>query len=398
MSIPDFVIRHQARAWEAAHLLHKLNDTVFPYSGHYAPSQPIQDYFTEMVLLTGRAVGHLFSSSQASSCYEEKISLPFLYAAWDRLSSTGQLREQVTLGHNVFLTSVPSSMLYPQILHEDMCGHHAIVFNPSLFYMYVSFLNSIVALGERTLSDSKLTLLNIYRLTNALEAIMDDCLRQFGESLINMLTNGLPSTTHPVAPERIAARSLVACRIDDIYTFFLAHEIHHIDPQSPSSGSATQEAKAWMDEFNADLWALSVTVNSSPVPLDTLGVYLSISTGYHVMSYVYRAVHLWIHKADYGHLPPEVLLDIYLANGETHLHPLTRLMQLRHAVRQIGDPLPEKLDEYDKAVDMFCEWLWKPIAIWIMWTMTEYGQTVQLCGWESIIEWDRRVYKNRDRS
>jgi hypothetical protein len=122
----------------------------------------------------------------------------------------------------------------------------------------------------------------------------------------------------------------------------------------------------WEEEFEADAWALAVSVKSSSIPDDTLPVYLAVSAAFHVMSFMYRALHLLNFGLDYGHLPEKLLFQIYFLEGQSHLHPLTRLLQLRHAARQRANPMPENLDQYDSAVDSFFEMFWKPIAVWLM--------------------------------
>ena len=375
-------------------MLDRLEDKNLIYSGHFAPPEAISDYVTKLLVLSGRLVGYpIVTSDPISSAYQEKISLPFLYAAWDRLLANGRIRDDIILNQNTYLATAPTGEIYPLVLHESVHKQHAIVFDASLLYFYIAFGNALAALGEqlgkaKKIDSIALGSLNIIRTANPSDLNSnEDCFRGFKEALVNMLTTGSLYTRARVQPNSLSGQELVARMIDDVYTFLLAHELRHIGMYGKESFSGT--VAEWTTEFDADGWALSVTVSSSSVQNDTLSVYVSVSVAYLVMSLIYRTIHLMKFGTDYGQLPNDLMFHIYFPKATSHLHPATRLMQLRKVTRDVVKPLPSQLDEYDSAIDAFFETLWKPLAVSIM---TSESEQCPLDIWDEIVGFHQAAY------
>ena len=144
-------------------------------------------------------------------------------------------------------------------------------------HFYIAFGNALAALGEqlgkaKKIDSIALGSLNIIRTANPSDLNSnEDCFRGFKEALVNMLTTGSLYTRTRVQPNSLSGQELVARMIDDVYTFLLAHELRHIGMYGKESFSGT--VAEWTTEFDADGWALSVTVSSSSVQNDTLSVY-----------------------------------------------------------------------------------------------------------------------------
>src|ERR671912_727784 len=76
----------QVKSWKAAAIDDRLLDAKFPYSGHFDPPKEIEDLVALSLMFAGNAVGRPFVRRELlTTPYQEKLSPPFIYAAWYRL-------------------------------------------------------------------------------------------------------------------------------------------------------------------------------------------------------------------------------------------------------------------------------------------------------------------------
>jgi hypothetical protein len=134
----------QVNSWKASGIEDRLLDRTFPFSGHFAPSKEIENALAQSLTLSGCAVGRpIVTEDLLTTPYQEKLSLPFIYAAWHRLADLESFPTTVTLGQNVFLATAPTGKLYPVTYFERLSQEFGLVFDANLLLFYQLFLTSI---------------------------------------------------------------------------------------------------------------------------------------------------------------------------------------------------------------------------------------------------------------
>jgi hypothetical protein len=164
--------------------------------------------------------------------------------------------------------------------------------------------------------------------------------------------------------------SLTLTILNDCYAFMFAHELGHLenghlkDDRYPSAIGLKDEG-ALRKELDADGHAFELLIG--PVSSDEqLRTYVNVSILFHIMAFLYRAIHYAEHGVDYGALPLDALKRIYFSeDARLYPHPLARLQRLRVLSRSHSQNAPSGLDEWDSKIDEFFEQLWKPVLLYL---------------------------------
>lgn len=371
----------QKGAWKSAGIVDRLHDPDFPYSGYFDPPEELANTIAKALMLSGNAVAMpIVTADVLTTAYQEKLSLPFIYAAWGRLQETGLLPKDIVIGERVFIASAPNAKLYPEIHVEKISKLFAIVFDANMLLFFWAFLASIARLTVRTRPNPNGKFMSHLRWGDnvdfhmGLSEIMEhvDVTKSLAQLVFRFLMDGIPHSDAAqlgTLEADVDQQAFVATMVDDLYVYLLAHELGHIhwdhfdgekrDPTSRAAGAAGEE-------YEADIYAFSLLVNATPSGGGNMRSYIHISVFYHAMAYIYRAVHHIHFQNDYGALPRELMKRIYFPSADIYPHPLTRLLQFRREVRDKAQTVPSSIDAWDQKIDNFFENLWKPICIELM--------------------------------
>jgi hypothetical protein len=368
----------QERSWRANAIDDRLADPTFPYSGLFNPPKQIEEDIAYALALAGLVVGRPIVSPQPlTTPYQEKLSPPFVYAAWYRLENVSTFPNNLALGKDVFIATAPTGKIYPVTYSEAISRHFAIVFDANLLLFYRIVLTSIARIcfcpdSDRQWKDpAGVKWGRNFRMDKSLEEILQrtDDYTNIASLMLNIVVQLLPYSEnfHQFEPE-IKQQILISMLIDDLYTYVLAHEIGHIILGHFSEKKRTEEPTTkgpdiGDEERAADIYGFAMLANTIDEEAGNFRVYINTSIVFHVMAFVYRSVHLIHFHQDYEHLPPQVLTDMYFPPTDYYPHPLARLFALRREVRDKARSVPADIDWWDKTIDSFFENLWKPVCL-----------------------------------
>jgi hypothetical protein len=316
----------QERSWKANAIEGRLLDRSFPYSGHFDPPKQVEEDIAHALIFAGLAVGRpIVSSHLLTTAYQEKLSPPFIYAAWNRLEKGGTLSKNIVLGGNVFIATAPTGKIYPVTYSEAISGHFAIVFDANLLLFYKIFLTSIARLCFCPTADQEwnepggVKWGRNFRIDKPLSEILQyqDDSTNIASLMLNVVVQLLPfSETFHQFKSDTAQQILISMLIDDLYTYLLSHEIGHISLGHFTKAKRAEEPTTkgvgiGDEERAADLYAFSMLANTIDEKAGNFRVYIDTSIVFHIMAFIYRSVHLIHFEQDYGQLPAEVQTDMY---------------------------------------------------------------------------------------
>lgn len=357
----------QTEAWDEDSLKGRLRDPSFPYSGMFDPPKEIEEAIARSLMFSGVAVGRpIVRREPLVDEYQEKLSPPFIYAAWDSLESSGQIPEGLSIGENVFVATAPNGKIYPEVYYFKNTQTYLIMFDSDMLTFYQCCATVIARIcfngvgnNSRSWSDA---------LTVPLAEILQkdgDATRFLASLIFNVLVAGAATPTEPMPildkPQEVVAGKLIG----DLYGYMLAHELGHIrighfDHERRPGVFETNESDVHKREVEADVFAYAALCNCGG---ERGNLYPNVSVIFRFMTYLYRCAHFLRFGRDYGHLEPHLRLQIYLGSRSEYPHPDTRLMYLRKELRANATKVEAGFDELDRRVDTFFENLWKPVIL-----------------------------------
>jgi hypothetical protein len=396
----------QERSWRLAGLLDRTKDPTFPFSGLFTPPAAIEEMIARSLMLSGLAVNRPIVTAQPiTDEFQEKLSLPFVYAAWGRLEATGNLPSNLTLGANAFLASAPTGKIYPATIPETISGTYAFVFDASLLLFYRIFLTSMARVcllqkvGAEGNDASGIKWGRDYTLDRTLDDILAYDLEttNIASLLLNISVRAIPFSEN-FSQLILNARDemLIATLVDDLYTYLLAHEVGHVTlghfkAEGQRAEPTTLGHNIGIEEREADVYAFAVIANTISLSDGNFRVYINTSIIFCVMGFIYRAVHLLYFRRDYGHLSPQVQYRIHFPPNHYYPYPSTRLFWLRREIRARASTLPTEIGKWDEQVDAFFENLWKPVCLKLMSARVQVAPL-----WNDIVHVHQQAYEVED--
>lgn len=373
----------QLDAWKNEAFKHRLNDSTFLFSGVFDPPPEVANALFKQMLMTGRAVfwdSPLITKEPLDSIYQEKLSYPFIFSAWDRLVSFEQVPKDLSIGDNVFVATVPNGRIYPEIFGNNLIGY-LIIFDSNLLILmelcirilvrfFPSKIESLYSYWFESLSD--------YTPASKGENIyFSDEVQLLASLLLEFLISGNALTLEPIMkiyrPRQDLTQEqeeIVSIFLDDMFTFILAHELGHIQcnhfNKAGKEINTTNKNDYRKREFQADLHAFAALANCSR---DSISQYYNICILFHIMNYLYRLVHFSQFGQDYGHLPEKLQAEIILGAKDQYPHPAYRLFSLRESIAYSArKELPEKIDieKINRGLDFFFFDIWRGVLFSII--------------------------------
>jgi hypothetical protein len=379
-SMRALITGYQESAWRFSGLGGRDDDS-FWMSGLYVPTADFeQARSVELQVLGYQFEPPIVSTGPITGPLQEKMSPPFILAAWNSIQKRARTPLRQKIGRTLFFATAPTNQLYPAILKARGLDRYVVVFD-ALFTMY---FRGIVASVINVLYDASADADPMrqwmpkwspcFKFERSALSIQVDHPDRYGSIavlLYSALQVQLPAQILVKAREQSYKElSLTLTILNDCYAFMFAHELGHLenghlkDDRYPSAIGLKDEG-ALRKELDADGHAFELLIG--PVSSDEqLRTYVNVSILFHIMAFLYRAIHYAEHGVDYGALPPDALKRIYFSeDARLYPHPLARLQRLRVLSRSHSQSAPSGLDEWDSKIDEFFEQLWKPVLLYL---------------------------------
>ena len=349
----------QRHYWQRASLLDRVADPAFPYSPRFdIPAPILQDI--RLLLALGGGVD-LAAGQPSASPYQEKLSLPFVEAARQRLAAAGQDAPLPSLAGRVALATAPLSSVYPRVDHDSIADEFVVLFDMAMLLYYVTVLNAVWAIGEPLQAPGAppITLEHLFaRSQPGFIARAEPEVHALAELLFNLVVNDWPVPTKSSNTARLYRTAVPAEMVADFYTFSLAHELAHL-----ALGHFNDDAPrvAPMErEIDADTEALARTLKSHPRPADTFPAYVAVVALFEVMGLIYRTVNYLAFRRDYRNMPEAAMHRLYFADPELvrYPHPRTRMFALTAKAAARHSQFSERIARIEYQARAFFDNVW----------------------------------------
>jgi hypothetical protein len=152
----------QEMAWRDSGFADRMGDESFPLSARYKAPMAVQRFLGDTIAYWNILVPFpVIPDGAPHGPLQEKITLPFIWSAWDLLSQSDHISRKVEINKNLILATAPTGSMQARAIGETVSQRFAFVFDSGLMVSLTQLYHGISGIViNNDLTSSRLKIFN----------------------------------------------------------------------------------------------------------------------------------------------------------------------------------------------------------------------------------------------